>query len=255
MTTIFFTNTGPDRPANEDALLVGDVYSDLSMADPMVALGPETLVAVADGMGGGPGGSTAARVLLEDLNLLPGREIGDPRGHDTLLECLHGTVQRLNRLAASDPSLAGMGATVAGLWRRGPSATVFNCGDCRVYRLREGLLELLSRDHSTVFGLYLDGQITFDGIRSHPKRNLITSAVQESNHNLDLFSRAVRLKNDDLYLLCSDGVWESLTEAELEECLSLPDLELAALRLSESLLAANCGDNFSFLLQLVDRDD
>ncbi|MDR2387865.1 MAG: protein phosphatase 2C domain-containing protein [Deltaproteobacteria bacterium] len=261
MTTIFFTNSGPERPANEDAILVGPVYADLSMDQPMVALGNEELVAVADGMGGGPGGATAARVVLEDLklNLAPHGQAESrktqPNRQDLLLECLYGAIDRLDRLSRDRPELAGMGATLAGLWRQGQSALVFNCGDCRVYRLRDDYLELLSRDHSAVYNLYLEGLISFDQIRFHPDKNLITSAIQQANHNLDLFSRVVRLCQDDLYLICSDGAWESLSQESLEDCLKNLSLEESALALAQALLAQNRGDNFSFLLQKVELLD
>jgi protein phosphatase len=252
MTTIFFTNTSSVRAFNEDAILAGPVYADLSMEDPMVAMSPGNLIAVADGMGGGPGGALAAKVVLEDLSLMLRNGANGQKAHDLILECLYEAVARLNRIVKDEPWLIGLGATVAGLWQQGEAATIFNCGDCRVYRLREQHLELLSRDHSTVFSLFLEGLISFDDIRSHPQRNLITSAIQQGNQHLDVFSRVVRLRQGDLFFICSDGVWESLEEASLEVCLSSLDLEECALTLAQGLLENNCGDNFSFVLQNID---
>ncbi|MDR2300633.1 MAG: hypothetical protein LBF38_01105, partial [Deltaproteobacteria bacterium] len=89
-------------------------------------------------------------------------------------------------------------------------------------------------------------------IRNHPHKHLITSAIQQANNNLELFSRVVRLRDDDLYFICSDGAWESLGEEGLEDCLRSYPLEECALALARSLAEDNRGDNFSFLLQKVE---
>jgi protein phosphatase len=252
MTTIFFTNTGPDRELNEDAILAGPVYGGLSMGEPMIATHPGPLVALADGMGGGPGGAAAARVVLEDLAMMADSDAQE--AHDAILECLYGSVARMGRLAADEPALVGMGSTVAGVWRRGQAATIFNCGDCRVYRRRDRDLELLSRDHSPVYDLYLAGEIGFEDIRTHQMRHLISSAVQQGNHWLDVFSRVVRLRPGDLFLICSDGLWESLAGDDLAGYLASHSPEDGALALSRAVMEENAGDNFSFALLEVDGD-
>ncbi|MDR1297758.1 MAG: serine/threonine-protein phosphatase [Deltaproteobacteria bacterium] len=256
MTTIFFTNTGFDRDANEDAVLAGGLYGGgaLSMDAPMVATEPGAVLAVADGMGGGPGGAQASVAVLEGLRRLsPAVSGADDTGRGLILENLYDTVGEYDRMALERPDLLGMGATVAGVWRLGDSALVFNCGDCRVYRQRRGLLEMLTRDHSRVYGLYLDGLIDFEDIRTHPQRHLITSAVQQGNPRVELFTRLVRLDPLDVFFICSDGVWESLDDDFLEECLAADSLEDGALILADSLVDANCGDNVSFLLHGPDN--
>lgn len=247
MTTIFFTNTGTQREFNEDAILAGGLYGDVSMPYPMLATNPDSMLAVADGMGGGPGGALAARVVLEQLAVLA-RETGEGKPHDLILEALFKAVNRCGGFVGEAPELNGMGATVAGLWFMGESAVVFNCGDCRVYRLRHGFLEMLSRDHSIVYGLYLDGRISFEEMRTHPERHLITSAIQQANYSIELHTRIVRVDAQDVFFICSDGVWESVNSEFMEDCLSEMNLEIGALSMAESLLKDNCGDNFSFLL-------
>jgi protein phosphatase len=250
LTTIYFTNTGTGRDRNEDAVLAGPVHSGLSMPGPKVAVRPGPLSAVADGIGGGPGGALAARVALEDLGLMAGsRPL--PRRED-LVECLHGTAARLGGMARRDPGLSGMGAAVAGLWRHGHSGLAFNCGDCRVYRLRGRDISLLTRDHSVPFAEYLEGRLPFGGVRGHPERHILTSAVQESNHDFGIFARVVRLMAGDVFLVCSDGVWEGLGEGELTDLLAgHADPGPGAQALAGALLRRAGGDNLSFLLQTV----
>ncbi|MDR1658462.1 MAG: serine/threonine-protein phosphatase [Deltaproteobacteria bacterium] len=249
MTVIFFTNNGSDREFNEDAVLAGDVFGGFSMAEPMIAVSPGPIVAVADGIGGGPGGAQAARMVLDSLKELSSLVNGQPNPADLLTENLLGASTKLGYLSAGKPALLGLGSTVAGLWRQGNSATVFNCGDCRVYRSRLGQVDLLSRDHSPVYSLYLDGQISFEEIRNHSQRHVISCAVQGgSPERLAVFSRQVQVRLGDLFLVCSDGVWESLDDNGLEDCLSSGDPETAALNLAEVLMAKNAGDNFSFIV-------
>ncbi|MDR2442525.1 MAG: serine/threonine-protein phosphatase [Deltaproteobacteria bacterium] len=251
MLVIIFTNTGLDRKFNEDAVLAGDIFQGFLMEAPMVATEPGFLVAVADGMGGGPGGAQASKIVLEALKELP--EFSPESDHrDLLVNCLNLASQKLNSLGLGQPQLVGLGSTVAGLWRKGDSATIFNCGDCRVYRSRRGSVDLLSRDHSTVYNLYLEGLISFEDIRHHPQRHLITSAIQGgSTVNIEVFTRKVLLKNGDLFLICSDGVWESIDGDLLEQCLSDGEPELAALRLMACLEESKVGDDHSFLLHKV----
>jgi serine/threonine protein phosphatase PrpC len=248
MSVIFFTRAGCGRDPNEDGILAGGVLWGRSMEAPMIAGAPGQLLAVADGMGGGPGGARAAKGVLEALAGLAGEAEFD-NGPDELAGRLAWASDRLAAEAAAEPGLAGMGATVAGLWRRGGEALVFNCGDCRVYRSRSGLVDLMSRDHSTVYSLYLEGLLGFEQMRAHPDRHLITRAVQEGNHeSIRVFTRRVRLRPDDVWLVCSDGVWEGLEGAVIEDCLSEADLEVGAWRLAEAALESSRGDDLSFVL-------
>jgi protein phosphatase len=247
MPMMLFTNQGPDLEGNQDAVLAGDVFSGLSLDCPIWAPAPGPVVAVADGMGGGPGGAKAAEVLLADLQ----KKAQQPLSSEVrlgLVKCFYRSLHHLTAAVSADPSLKGMGATIAGLWRQNDKVTVFNCGDCRVYRLRNGTLELLSRDHSLVYSLYLEGLISFEEIRFHPQKNLITSAIQEGAQSIDIFTRDFRLAQGDVFFICSDGVWESLSEDEINGFIEGADLETAAHDLAQALLDNNSGDNFSFLL-------
>jgi serine/threonine protein phosphatase PrpC len=62
----------------------------------------------------------------------------------------------------------------------------------------------------------------------------------------------IRLKKDDIFFICSDGVWEILPEEILGDCLMESDPEESALVLAQGLLEVNCPDNFSFILQKID---
>jgi serine/threonine protein phosphatase PrpC len=150
--------------------------------------------------------------------------------------------------ARLNPSLSRMGATLAGLVVRERGATAFNCGDSRVYRISRGALERLTRDHSVVQALFESGRIDEDGMRNHPRKNIVTSAVSAGQPvPPELYARGVSRVPQDSYFLCTDGVWEALPAERLSAILSGPFPD-AAQDLLEALLEAECRDNVSFIL-------
>jgi serine/threonine protein phosphatase PrpC len=144
-----------------------------------------------------------------------------------------------------------MGATVAGLRLGHGWATVFNCGDSRVYRFRNERLALLSRDHSGVFYLYLAGLIRYEDIRAHPMRRFVTGAVKEGASKVELYTKEIIFKPGDLYLICSDGVWENLGDGQIEKSLSGRDPLVCAEELASLLKAGEASDDFSFIICLL----
>jgi serine/threonine protein phosphatase PrpC len=210
------------------------------------------LLAVVDGMGGHKGGARAARILAEALTV-GYKDIFDARfdpeaDRRALRSLLEKAALRMEADAGRSPEFAGMGATVAGVLIREKNALVFNCGDCRVYRFSAGELERLTRDHSVVEMLYEQGEIDENEMRTHPKKNIVTSAVSALGDNFELYAGGVSRCEEDVFFLCSDGVWEALDAGQLARWLARPFPE-AADGLFKSLLAAGCRDNVSFLWQ------
>jgi protein phosphatase len=210
------------------------------------------LMAVIDGMGGYGGGEIASRVLAETLARAASQNLFDsscdPNYDANVLENLLIEASGLMTDASkSDPSISQMGATVAGILVRERYALAFNCGDCRTYRISCGVLERLTHDHSLVRTLFENGAIDEDGMRKHPNKNVVTSAVAaNAKKPPELYTRAVSRVEGDAYFICSDGVWEALGVPELESCLNgnFPD---SAARLFDSLISVNCRDNVSFI--------
>jgi serine/threonine protein phosphatase PrpC len=240
---------GPGRSKNEDMILCGGARSFLSMDSPMMVTDPGPLAAVADGMGGGPGGALAAERVLSALSRLGNRPRDLLEAKGRLETSLFGAAESLSAQARGAPELSGMGAAVAGLWLGDGKATVFNCGDCRVYRCRQGVMDYLTRDHSAVYDLYLEGHVKRSELREHPLRSLITRAVQEGNiSSLEVFAREVTLRRGDVFLICSDGLWEALDEDEIEESLAASDLAVSAWGLLDALADVGLADDCSFVL-------
>ncbi|MDR2611886.1 MAG: serine/threonine-protein phosphatase [Deltaproteobacteria bacterium] len=248
MRAFAFTDRGGHRERNEDAVLCGEVIARQEMEAPEESQLPPGgfLGAVADGMGGGPGGAEAARIILSALAgaVLPG--FWEEARELVQAVCRHAA-EGLTRLAGGRPELAGLGTAVAGLWARGDRALAFNCGDCRVYRIRHGFFDLLTKDHSLVYELYASGALEEEAMAAHPLKHILTSSIQDSADPPRVFFREVPLIAGDSFFLCSDGVWEALPRAELERLASSgPPGESASL-VARALKGLGARDNTSFL--------
>jgi protein phosphatase len=191
---------------------------------------------VCDGVGGAAGGEVASRVaadaMLEWLvaSAGDGTEGGDRLGRGVAL-----ANQRVLREARQTRALRGMGTTLVALLAE-PAAgadgadgvddarwgTVWlaNVGDSRCYRLRRGLLEQMTEDHSLVEEQVRAGEMTREQAEHSPIRNVITRAVG-SYAAVEADIRSVEAECGDLYLLTTDGLMRELTDAEIAGILQM----------------------------------
>lgn len=231
------TDTGRQRPANEDSFLART-----------------PLFAVADGMGGAQAGEVASRMAVEVLH----EGLGDAKD-GTMAERLRDRVVEANRRihdrAQSDSSNAGMGTTLTAAYVDERELVVVHVGDSRLYRLRHGHLERLTRDHSLVEELVRQGRLTPEEAAEHPQRSIITRALgPESEVAVD--SEVLRVENHDLYMVCSDGLTAMLSEDRIEDLLNV-DASLNE-RVDALVDAANDAggrDNITVLLFRVAGDE
>jgi serine/threonine protein phosphatase PrpC len=206
------------------------------------------LFAVCDGLGGHAAGEIASRIAIDTLN----EKVHD--GADGSSRILSEAVEEANRKILRDqqqnPQNLGMGTTLSALWLPVPDqskAWVAHIGDSRIYQLREGELAQLTEDHSPVYRLFKEGTLSKDQIRMHPQKNLIerslglTTAVQ-----CDIF--AVETKPRDRYLLCTDGLSDSLSDAEIGEVLQSEEWAEVAPRLIRGALERGGFDNITVVI-------
>ena len=189
----------------------------------------ERLFVVADGMGGHRGGATASRLCVETI----GRAFAD--GSETAQERLRIGIElantRIHAAAESDSELAGMGTTaVALVLAPDGSGALGWVGDSRVYRFCDGSLERLSTDHSVVGEMVRAGVITEEEAESHPRRNELLRAIGPHT-SVEPETLVLRHKPGDRFLLCSDGLWGPVPEAELAIVLGYETPELAVKKL------------------------
>ncbi|MBA3261022.1 MAG: Stp1/IreP family PP2C-type Ser/Thr phosphatase, partial [Thermoleophilaceae bacterium] len=210
------TDVGRQRSVNEDSLVLAPPF-----------------FAVADGMGGAKAGEVASAMAADSFE--GESDSGEP-AEAQLSRILREANRRIYGLAVSDDSHRGMGTTVTAAKVTGDDVSLGHVGDSRAYRLRDGELEQLTRDHSLVAELERSGQITPEAAEHHPQRSIITRALgPEPDVEVDTYTLAGRA--GDVFLICSDGLTSMISNAELASILrSAGSLEEAA----ESLvLAAN----------------
>jgi serine/threonine protein phosphatase PrpC len=186
---------------------------------------------VCDGVGGAVGGEIASRVaadaMLEGLAASAGDGVA---GGDRLCRGVALANQCVLREARQTRSLRGMGTTLVALLAEPAGAagddgrwgTVWlaNVGDSRCYRLRRGVLEQMTEDHSLVEEQVRAGEITREQAERSPIRNVITRAVG-SYARVEADVQSVAAECGDLYLLTTDGLTRELTDAEIAGILQM----------------------------------
>ena len=222
------THQGLVRASNQDSVLMDTgVYG------------------VADGMGGHKGGETASRVAVQVIkNAL--------RGKKPEMRALEVGVEAANRrifdMARHDNALSGMGTTLTFLWKAEKCVHLCHVGDSRAYLLRGGEFRQITDDHSLVAELLRNNMISPDAARTHPYRNVITRAVGvDPVVTADIFTHDTQ--EDDLWLICSDGLTNMVPDETLASVLKEADSdETAADELLALALEKGGTDNITFVL-------
>ncbi len=158
---------------------------------------------VADGMGGHAAGDYVSSLIVDSL-----RSIAVGRSLDEYVAALKTDLLRVNAAVREETANRGvtmMGSTVVVLAARGLRGVCLWAGDSRLYRLRDGLLEGISRDHSYVQDLQDSGLLSEAEARVHPRANIVTRAIGVEAQ-LKLAIVDLLLMPGDSYLLCSDGL-------------------------------------------------
>ncbi len=194
---------------------------------------------VADGMGGHASGEVASGIVRDTLLA----QADDPASEEWISRA-HRAVQDAAR---KDDALDGMGSTVVALKVSGRIGHVVWVGDSRAYLWRRDALRRLTRDHSFVEMLRERGDITESQVRNHPNRNIVTQTLGLGDPAPSVVD--VGLKRGDRILLCSDGLNDELTDAEIAEIMrEHAGLEEATRHLIERALDRGGRDNVSVVL-------
>lgn len=257
------TDTGTTRPSNEDNFLIDEHLG---------------LIAVADGMGGHEAGEVASSDALTSMaHYLRSTVSGDARASrprmrprccdlpDTEQEtswsdetreamiAIHDAVEFANQsmyqtnLENRRASGAGMGTTLTGMWQPAPHApaVVFHVGDTRLYRLRQGRLDQLTRDQ-TMYQHALDQ----GALQNLPPRNLLLQALGPAS-GIRPELQTHRVVPGDLFMLCSDGLHSALRHEAIAAVLAdaaPADLGATCAQLIEMAKQDGSRDNITVVL-------
>lgn len=185
---------------------------------------------VCDGMGGHVGGAKASSLAVESiLSYLNDEKYANP------IEALNGALQFANTqilgFANEHPEYKGMGTTACILLFQGDEAWIAHVGDSRIYLYlgKEKQLHRITKDHSYVQTLVDTGQITDEQAEHHPNKNRILKALGVSPNLEPTFNygnKPIFPKNDDIFLICSDGLSGMIPDKTIERVLAQKDLTL-----------------------------
>lgn len=226
------THTGKVRKVNEDS---------------MVSIDDQGFWAVADGMGGHAAGDYASQTIVaafekmcfeQDLEFLP-------EYIDTQLTAINKHLKAY----AQEQNATAVGSTVASI-KIGQNnvGLAYWVGDSRIYQYREGVLRCLSRDHSLVQELVDLGELSAEEAKTSPAKNIITRAV---GANDAIFSEICLFdyQKDDIYLLCTDGLINEVTDKEITKLLGKNrELDNMSQHLLNAALDETAADNITLIL-------
>lgn len=235
------TDSGKVREQNED-----HCYYLVSSSDEEA----RGLFIVADGMGGYQAGEVASKLAVDEIREILNPLFAPSAGQETTVlapvsspeggsktkrltetrevakinEKLKQAITRANEVIVNygkaRKEAKGLGSTVTTAVVLGKNAYIANVGDSRTYLLRKGDLRPITKDHSLVARLVDAGHITPEQVYDHPQRNLIYRSLGAGHHNVEVDVFYQTLEPGDMFLLCTDGLWEMVREGEIKRILS-----------------------------------
>jgi serine/threonine protein phosphatase PrpC len=263
------SHRGRRRNENEDSIATlehSQIFKSVSQ--------PIGIFLVSDGLGGYQGGDIASRIAVQSITQQLARQMfnhsleesNDAVPQDSYRRMLEQAVFTANDLIFQKAQLLKneMGATITAALVVGRTAYIMNVGDSRTYLFnRENGLQLITQDHSLVFRFYLMRDLKLDEIYNHPQRNQILRSLGEAGlkENLDEmleqsnhpYYYQITLEQGDSLLLCSDGLWQEVRDAEIEKVLAaIPEPQLACERLIDKANFAGGEDNISVIYVKID---
>ncbi len=196
-----FTNIGLKRNINQDTFLINKKYN---------------LFLVADGMGGHESGEVASTIAVKAVE-----ETFNNYWENTLIaDLLEKAVREANNSIYNYSKKCGenyvMGTTLTIAVIQNNTAYIAHIGDSRAYLINNDTINLITSDHSYVRELVKNGSISEEEAIVHPHKNILTRALGIENEvNFDLLE--VSLKKDDYILLCTDGLFNLLSDKLIHE--------------------------------------
>lgn len=227
------------RDGNEDAVFVGALPA---------ANGGDAgfLLAVADGMGGHARGEVASQLAVDTLR----SALADDTGADAALllkQAFRRANDAIHQDGDADAADQAMGTTLTAALLRGRYATIASIGDSRAYLVRANAVTQVTKDHSLVADQIARGALAAGDARRSPQRNVLTHALGQ-RPRLDSKLPGVfelTLLPEDRLLLCTDGFYDVVDDADLAQVLLAHPPEAAAKRLVDLAVERGTADNVS----------
>lgn len=217
ITAAAITHVGKVRENNEDNYFVNGRYRvDTDIFNEVYETcgrGDKHLFSVCDGMGGEAYGELASLIAVRTLKKFVNKKIS---------ECIHDYVNHANKLICSEIEKndgARIGSTVALLYIDETGAYGYNIGDSRIYLMRDGCLTQLSKDHTQAQSMVDMGLLEPEKMNSHKGKHKLTQHLGIFSDELIIqpyTAEPIAVKNNDIFILCSDGLTDMMDNAEIE---------------------------------------
>lgn len=240
------TDVGRVRSENQDHF---DVWRP---EDDSAAREKGYLVVVADGMGGHSGGMIASQTAVAAF-VDAYRASGERALRSRLDESFSSANGAVRSKAQADPQVADMGTTCVTVAVRGGIAMIGHLGDSRCYFIRDGVMEQVTRDHTYLNELIDIGLMTSEQADGHPDKNIITRCIGMAERiEVDFNKREV--KAGDVFVLCSDGLTNFVTDDEIRDVALEEDAESGAKKLIDMANAGGGDDNITVAILKIHGD-
>ena len=227
MNTASFSEAGR-KSVNQDSVLVKQITK------------TDLVLAIADGMGGKPGGEIASKLALNTVEYVLTNEPSATIEH--IFESAHSAI---TEKARSVEEYSSMGTTLTVVLIRGGSAIVGHVGDCRVYHLREHGIISRTKDQTELQQLLDEGVISKHRAANYHRKNILLS-VLSGKLDYTLQKSTFSLKKQDRILLLSDGAYSLLKKIEIRDVsVKAQDIIRLASSLQEIIESKKIIDDYS----------
>ncbi|MDR2469802.1 MAG: protein phosphatase 2C domain-containing protein [Tannerella sp.] len=227
------------RPNNEDAIFPPSESEDSD----------RKLFIVCDGVGGAEKGEIASVLACEAFQTYFSTFLEDEPSKEFIQKAVQYTEVRFDDYVSQYPEAKGMATTLTMLYTGESGITVAHIGDSRIYQFRDGKMIYRTEDHSLVNSWVKAGIITAEEAQEHPRKNVITRAIQETERPAEAdVALLTDIRSGDYFFLCTDGVTDCLSDETLSGIFS----EAGSPEKIKNTIVEYCSktarDNFSFYL-------
>ena len=259
------SHIGKRREDNQDSYMIASVHHALIVHDTSLEESEPDLVTsarrgmlflVADGVGGGAGGAAAsqsamraaARYVTEAMEYYARAEPASEQVYvQEMLRAFERTHQLVRAQGERDSEMHGMATTLTMVTLVWPRAHLVHVGDSRCYRLRDGLMELLTKDQTMAQLLLDSGTMTAEEAEHSRLKNVLWSALGAQELAPDSYSTDVR--RGDRMLLCTDGLTKHVSDAELKDWMGKEvSSEIIGRGLIDLVLERGATDNVTLIM-------
>jgi len=202
------SDVGCAREVNEDS------GKFVQPGDPDMMRAKGLLLLVCDGMGGHSAGEVASGIAVEVISRVYYDDGDDPQA--ALVKAFEKANREIYEASTKDESRKGMGTTGTALVLKNGRAFSAHVGDSRVYLIRNQEIYVMTQDHSEVMEMVKRGLITLEEARHHPDKNVILRALgSHPEVEVSTWDAPFPIREDDLFLLCSDGLYDLVEDDEI----------------------------------------